>query len=176
LRAIIPGYIGARSVKWLSTIEVRSSPSPNYFYSRAYQLFPPQASAETVDWDRGIKLGDYPVNAVICSPQEGEHIAGRSVRVHGYACAGGGRTIERVDLSTDGGKTWINARLDEQLSPWAWQLWNADLGLAPGINEIVARAWDSAANTQPEDVRQTWNFKGYLNNAWHRVRVLSGER
>ena len=42
---------------------------------------------------------------------------------------------------------------------------------ADGGGEIVARAWDSAANTQPEDVRTLWNFKGYMNNAWARVRA-----
>jgi sulfite oxidase len=171
LRALISGYIGARSVKWLSSIHVQATPSQNYFYARAYQLFPPQAKAETVDWDSGIKLGDYPVNAVICNPQEGERISGRSVRVLGYACAGGGRSIARVDLSIDGGQTWVSAELKDSQSPWAWRLWQADLKLAAGQNEIVARARDSAANTQPEEVRQTWNFKGYLNNAWHRVQV-----
>lgn len=171
LRAVVPGYIGARSVKWLSRIEVRSSPSENYFYARAYQLFPPQANAETVDWDSGIKLGDFPVNAVICTPQDGARIAGKSVRVQGYALAGGGRAIARVDLSIDGGRTWVAARLDEPTNPWTWRLWQADLELAAGDNEILVRAWDAAANTQPEDLRQTWNFKGYLNNSWHRLRV-----
>jgi sulfite oxidase len=128
LRAITPGYISA-GVKWLSTIELRSGPSQNYFYSRAYQLFPPQVDAETVDWDRGIKLGDYPVNAVICTPIDGDQITEKSVRVRGYACAGGGRAIERVDLSTDGGKTWIIARLDDQPSPWSLAIMECDLGL-----------------------------------------------
>jgi sulfite oxidase len=171
LRVVIPGYIGARSVKWLSNIEVRSSPSQNYFYAHAYQLFPPQANPQTVDWDSGIKLGDYPVNAVICTPKDGERVTGKFVSVRGYACAGGGRTIERVDLSTNGGKTWIIARLDFQPSPWAWRLWQADLEVAPGLNEIMVRAMDSAANSQPEAIHQTWNFKGYLNNSQHRVRI-----
>lgn len=175
LRAIVPGYIGARCVKWLSTIQVRSSPSQNYFYAHAYQLFPPQANPNTVDWDSGIKLGDYPVNAVICTPQEGERITGKTLRAQGYACAGGGRTIARVDLSVDGCQTWITAQLDGHHNPWTWRLWQADLELTPGRHTIVVRAWDSAANTQPEKVRQTWNFKGYLNNSWHRVSVYRSE-
>ena len=43
--------------------------------------------------------------------------------------------------------------------------------LAAGRYEISVRAWDAAANTQPEDAGKIWNFKGYMNNAWHRVRV-----
>jgi hypothetical protein len=44
--------------------------------------------------------------------------------------------------------------------------------LGPGAHELIVRAWDSAGCTQPEDVRQVWNWKGYVNNAWHRVNVV----
>ena len=44
----------------------------------------------------------------------------------------------------------------------------------PGEHEICCRAFDSAAQTQPSDPAQVWNFKGYANNAWHRVRVVAG--
>jgi len=37
--------------------------------------------------------------------------------------------------------------------------------------QLVCRAWDTAAQTQPEEPAHVWNFKGYMNNAWHRVRV-----
>jgi len=47
------------------------------------------------------------------------------------------------------------------------------LDLAPGPREIVCRAWDTAAQTQPERAAQVWNFKGYANNSWHRVRVIA---
>ena len=40
-----------------------------------------------------------------------------------------------------------------------------------GEHELTARAWDSAGATQPESAAALWNFKGYANNAWHRVRV-----
>ncbi len=33
------------------------------------------------------------------------------------------------------------------------------------------RAWDSAGQTQPALRDDTWNFKGYLSAAWHRVPV-----
>ena len=50
-------------------------------------------------------------------------------------------------------------------------LWEATLELSPGRYRIVARALDSAADTQPADPGGIWNFKGYVNNAWHRVEV-----
>lgn len=171
LRLVVPGYIGARSVKWISEISVQSTPSDNYFYTRAYQLFSPQMRAESVDWERGIKLGELPINSVICNPGPGAQVATNPVMVQGYAISSGGRSIERVDVSADGGENWVTARLSGENAQWAWRLWEASLELRPGSNQIIARAWDSAANTQPEEVKSIWNFKGYMNNAWHRVSV-----
>ena len=45
------------------------------------------------------------------------------------------------------------------------------VNLIPGDHEIVVRAWDSSAATQPEDEAALWNPKGYVNNARPRVRV-----
>lgn len=172
LRVVVPGYIGARSVKWLSRISVQDQPSDNYFQRHAYKLFPPDVDEDNVRWEQGMMLGELPVNAAICNPLEGEAVAAGTLRVQGYAIAGGGRTVERVDLSADGGRSWTAAALTGgQDSPWAWTLWEAALEVRPGDLELVVRAWDSAAQTQPEDPEQVWNFKGYLNNAWHRVRV-----
>jgi len=44
--------------------------------------------------------------------------------------------------------------------------------LDPDAHQLVVRAWDSSGWTQPQDIRQVWNWKGYLNNAWHRVNVV----
>ncbi len=171
LRAVVPGYIGARSVKWLSQITLQAEPSDNYFQAHAYKLFPPQANAATVDWAGGLMLGEQSLNAVICCPQESENVRAGRIVVQGYALAGGDRRIERVDVSIDNGETWTIAALPEDRPSWTWCLWEAALDMPPGEGEIIARAVDSAANTQPEHARHIWNFKGYMNNAWHRVRV-----
>ena len=39
---------------------------------------------------------------------------------------------------------------------------------------IAARAFDSDGGTQPASVEGVWNFLGYANNAWHRVRIEVG--
>jgi hypothetical protein len=36
---------------------------------------------------------------------------------------------------------------------------------------LAVRAWDTAANTQPATAAEIWNFKGYMNNAWHRITL-----
>jgi len=172
LRVVVPGYIGARSVKWLSRITLREQPSDNYFQAKAYRLFPPSIGPENVDWEAGLMLGESPVNSVICSPLEGEKLRAGRVTVRGWAVAGGDREVARVDVSGDGGRTWKTADLGAGAG-WTWRFWEAPLDLAPGSHEICCRAFDSAAQTQPSDPAQVWNFKGYANNAWHRVRVVA---
>ncbi len=171
LRAIVPGYIGARSVKWLSEIRLLEQPSPNYYYSRAYRMAPPQTTSKDGNQSTGIPLGELKINSIICYPEHGERLAANPVRMNGYAIAGGGHRVERVDLSTDGGETWIETHLGHDKGPWAWRFWETELALPPGRSEIISRAWDSAANTQPAETKQLWNAKGYMNNAWHRVIV-----
>lgn len=169
LRVVVPGYLGARSVKWVGEIVVREQPSENYYQARAYKLFPGHVSPQTVVWEEGMMLGEMPVTSVICTPQAGANVRG-PLTVAGYALTSGGRHIVRVEVSADNGTTWIGATLHPIDSPWAWTLWQTELTLPPGEHELTVRAWDSAANTQPAEVVQVWNFKGYYNNAWHRVR------
>jgi sulfite oxidase len=171
LRVVVPGYVGARSVKWLSRITLQEKPSDNYFQARAYRLFPPHYDKDNVDWEKGLMLGEAPVNSVILSPQEKAAVSAGKVAVHGWALAGGGRGVARVDVSADGGETWTVADFIKDEGVFVWRLWEAVLDLASGPQEIVCRAWDTAAQTQPERAGQVWNFKGYANNAWHRVRV-----
>jgi len=173
LRTIVPGYIGARSVKWLDQITVQNEPSQNYFQSHAYRLFAPHTRPETVEWEDGVMLGEMNVTSVICSHDENERVSPGPLTVRGYAMAGG-RDIARVDVSCDGGLTWVQAELFHDASCWAWTLWKASFKLAPGNYQFVVRAMDTAANTQPQDISQVWNFKGYMNNAWHRVSIEVG--
>jgi sulfite oxidase len=173
LRAVVPGWIGARSVKWLHRINLRDEPSENYFQAKAYRLFPPQTGPENVVWESGLMLGEFNVSSVITSPSAGETLKPGEAPVRGWAFAGE-RRVARVDVSVDGGRTWSTAELEPEKSRWTWRRWEARVELAPGATELVCRAWDTAAQTQPEDPEQVWNFKGYMNNAWHRVRVSVG--
>jgi sulfite oxidase len=93
--------------------------------------------------------------------------------VCGYAFAGDDRRILRVDVSTDGGGRWNQAELLDDLGPWAWRRWRAAVEVGAGRTEIVARAWDSAAATQPESPAALWNPKGYVNNSWARITVTA---
>ena len=117
-------------------------------------------------------LGKIPLNSVVCDPAEGAVLAAGSVPVRGYAIAGGTRRVERVEVTGDGGNTWVEASLEGHGNHHAaWRFWEAGLDLAPGPHCIAVRVTDSAGDTQPETVEEVWNFLGYANTAWHRVNV-----
>jgi sulfite oxidase len=165
---VVPGYIGARSVKWLERIEVRSRPWEGYFQHVVYRLLPEDGTPAP---GAGMPLGLIALNSDVLSPIDGETVPAGPVEVRGYAFAGGERYVARVDVSLDGGASWSQAELLEDLGPWAWRHWRITVDLAPGEHEILVRAWDSSAATQPEDEAGLWNPKGYVNNARPRVRV-----
>lgn len=180
LRVVVPGYIGARSVKWLREISVRAEPSDNHFQRNAYKLFPPSVDAETAKVIRGQMLGEQRINSVICQPLNGDIVADDVVSIEGYATGSSGESVEHVELSVNGGKSWLPATLvdsafAERDRPWVWRFWKADLRLSAGRHQIIVRAWDSASSTQPANVSSIWNYKGYLNNAWHRVNITVEE-
>ena len=170
LRVVVPGYIGARSVKWLERIEVRSRPWQGYFQHVVYRLLPEDGTPSP---GAGMPLGLVALNSDVLSPADGETVAAGPVEVRGYAFAGGERHVARVDVSLDGGARWSQAELLEDLGRWAWRHWRITFDLAPGEHEILVRAWDSSAATQPEDEAALWNPKGYVNNARPRVRVCA---
>jgi len=168
VRVVVPGYIGARSVKWLERIEVRATPWPGHFQNVVYRLLPEDGRPGA---GVGMPLGLVALNSEILSPVEGEAVPSGPTEVRGYAFAGGERYVARVDVSTDGGSSWFQAELLDDLGLWAWRQWRITVDLAPGDHEIVVRAWDSSAATQPEGEAGLWNPKGYVNNARPRVRV-----
>jgi sulfite oxidase len=120
VRVVVPGYIGARSVKWLERIEVRSTPWDGYFQDMVYRLLPADG---TPGRGAGMPLGLVALNADVLSPADGETVVAGPVEVRGYAFAGGERSVERVDVSLDGGARWTQAELLDDLGRWAWRQW-----------------------------------------------------
>jgi len=171
LRVVVPGYIGARSVKWLERIEVRAEPWLGYFQHVAYRLVPADGAPGP---GVGVPLGLVALNSEVLSPRDGDTVAAGPTEVRGYAFAGGDRYVARVDVSIDGGASWTQADLLEDLGRWAWRHWRITVDLPPGEHELLVRAWDSSAATQPEDDASLWNPKGYVNNARPRIRIRAG--
>jgi sulfite oxidase len=173
LRVVVPGYIGARSVKWLERVVALAEPSTNYFQTTSYRLLPPNVESSAIQPGEGVPLGAVAVNSDILVPDDGAEVSAGRLEIAGYAFAGDDRAIVRVDVSTDGGGSWRQADLLEPPSTWSWRQWETEIEVPPGRVEIVARACDSAAAAQPEDAAHLWNPKGYVNNAWARVSVTA---
>lgn len=172
LRVVVPGFAGVRSPKWLAGIEVRGTPSDSPIQEQDYKMLPPDIlDAEAIDWSRGITINDMPLNSAICEPAPHAVLPPGTTILRGYAMATA-REIVRVDVSIDAGRTWRQAELHaDRKAPWSWTFWAAEIDLPPGQHEFAVRAWDSAGQTQPAQPDDTWNIKGYLSAAWHRVPV-----
>jgi sulfite oxidase len=173
VRVVVPGYIGARSTKWVSEITVRDGPSDNYFQALDYRILPAQADPDTVSSAEGISMSILQVNCDVLTPTDGECVGAGSLTVRGYALVGDGHEIARVDVSLDGGQTWRQADLEPSHSPWTWRWWSTTVNVDPGPVRIVARAWDDAGTTQPEHAASLWNPRGYANNSWARVSLTA---
>jgi sulfite oxidase len=166
LRTVVPGFIGARSVKWLGKITVSDRPSPNHYVAEAYKL------VQTGDKDelaRQQPIYEFLVNSVICQPTSQARIEAGKRTITGYATARGDATIEKVEVSLDDGRSWQEAELTSPRRAGVWQLWSLTAELTPRVKSLSARAVDSAGNRQPKEM--PWNLKGYLFNGLHRVKV-----
>ena len=171
LRVVVPGYAGVRSAKWVGEIRVQDRPSDAFQQQKDYLLFPPDMRKDSQDYSRGAMIYEMPLNAAICEPKSGAILAAGKTRIRGYAVSTD-RAITRVDVSVNGGRQWHQATIEDHGNTrWSWTLWHTSLDLPAGEHELVVRAWDAAGQTQPAHPDDTWNFKGYLCAAWHRVRV-----
>jgi len=170
LRTVVPGWIGARSVKWLGTITLADEPSSNYFQSKAYRVQREVNPLDPRDVTAGIALSEVGLNAVIVDPAPDAVVRAGRVQVRGWAMGEGGRPVTAVEVSTNAGRDWTSARIIQDMA-WSWVFWEATVDLAAGRHTLVVRATDSAGTTQPRELAEVWNVKGYNNNAWHRVAI-----
>ncbi|MFK7817348.1 MAG: molybdopterin-dependent oxidoreductase [Planctomycetaceae bacterium] len=167
VRTVVPGYIGARSVKWLGKIVVSDRPSPNHYVATAYKVV---ERADAIEWAEKAPIYRYILNSAICTPAIGEQVKAGELTVRGYSLPFGdaGRTVAKIEVSADAGKSWVQAKLGTT-GAYCWRLWEASVPIAATTKGLVVRATDSAGKTQPQFV--DWNKKGYLFNAWHKVPV-----
>src|SRR4029077_16062108 len=132
VRVVVAGYIGARSVKGVTTITVQPAPSENYFQALDYRILPPEADADTVPEGEGISLSSLPLNCDILTPTYGDRAAAGPLTIRGWALAGDGHDVARVDVSVDQGRTWRQATLEQPPSRWAWRMWSLTVDVDTG--------------------------------------------
>ncbi|KAF7405175.1 hypothetical protein HZH66_004081 [Vespula vulgaris] len=181
IRVIVPGVVGARNVKWLDKIIISKIESQSQWQQGDYKAFSPNTDWDNVDFSKAPAIQEMPVISAICKPEQSEKVKIKDgkIDVKGYAWSGGGRKIIRVDVTCDKGNTWHTADLIEQdLNAkegryWSWTLWSINLPVDTKLKEVEiwAKAVDSSYNVQPETVKNIWNLRGFLCNAYHRVKV-----
>ena len=177
LRALVPGHVAARSVKWLKSILLSDEESSSQWQQRDYKCFGPNVASDGADWSSMPAIQEMPVQSAITGVREDAKVddGEDGVEVQGYAFSGGGRKIVRVDVSADEGRTWHQAELlDDEAKgykSWAWTRWKWTVPrrVAEQGGEFVVKAVDEVYNTQPERYEPQWNFKGNLTSGWHRV-------
>jgi sulfite oxidase len=168
-RALVPGWIGAASCKWLTEIKILEAEFVGNFMSPAYR-FPnqPGKPGEAIKPEDTHPLTALSVKSVISGPLDGASLKAGKVTLHGVAWAGEADVV-KVEVSTDGGASWNAARLGHEQAHYAWRLWNYEWKATNGDHNILSRATDSQGRTQP--ATPVWNPSGYLYNAPDQVKV-----
>jgi sulfite oxidase len=169
-RALVPGWIGAASCKWLTEIKVLEAEFVGNFMSPGYRLpNQPVKPGDTVKPEDTHPVTALSVKSVIAGPADGASLRAGKVAVHGAAWAGEA-DIAKVEISTDAGATWTPAKLGHEQAHYAWRLWSYDWKpRKPGDYSILSRATDTQGRTQPDTA--VWNPSGYLYNAVDQVKI-----
>jgi len=116
-------------------------------------IAPDKSGKPVARWLREIRLSAHhlprqskAIKAIISTPRDSETILDNFVTFEGYAITSGGRQLERVELSADGGRNWTDAEVQQHCNPGEWCFWEACLKLREGTHQIYVRAWDSQSN------------------------------
>jgi DMSO/TMAO reductase YedYZ molybdopterin-dependent catalytic subunit len=116
VRLVVPGWYGMASVKWLSRLIVADRPFQGFFQTLAYSYFERRDRLPTL-----VPTTELQVKAQIARPARAEVVpAGRVYRMHGSAWTGESE-VAKVEVSTDGGTTWAEAKLLDKSVPFAWR-------------------------------------------------------
>jgi len=142
LRLFLPGWEGNMSIKWLRRLRVVKEPAMTRWETASYTESMPDGTARQFTFVMEAK-------SVITHPAPENSLQAKGfVEIGGIAWSGNGR-IKRVDVSTDGGRNWRQAQLQEPVLNRAltrfklpWQ-WNGEQAV------LMSRAMDDTGYVQP---------------------------
>ncbi len=154
LRIVVPGLYGIKNVKWLTEIRVTAEDELGFWQKRGWS-----------------EEATIKVMSRIDVPREGDLISERLVEISGIAFAGE-HPIKRVEVSTDGGETWKDAKLLPALSRYAWTLWSMEWRIpSNGDYELMSRAIDESGRIQEEGTIVSRRSFPDGAEGYHRIRV-----
>lgn len=163
LRIIVPGYYGINNVKYIKQLAFTEEETDANIQASGYRVRPvgePGAPDQPSMWEMKVKSW---VTHPIMNTESGR------VLIYGVAF-GGTRPVERVEVSTDGGETWQEARFTgPDLGRFAWRVFVLPAELEPGDYTITSRATDSEGNVQEETTEP--NHRAYDYAGWDRLAV-----
>ncbi|MCY4160211.1 MAG: sulfite oxidase [Bacteroidetes bacterium] len=169
VRALVPGWVGSSSVKWLGRIEVSDTQIWSRNNTTSYVLigkdYPPEGQA------LGKIANKQSLKSTLALPWPATLGAGFH-RIYGYAYGPNG-PITRVRWSPDSGSTWQDAKLLEPRMRYGWTRFELDWNATLGNHTITTCAVDSLGTEQPATI--PFNEKGYLFNMQlpHPIQVLN---
>jgi sulfane dehydrogenase subunit SoxC len=172
LRLVVPGVQGVSSVKWLRRIEIGDRPWNTREESLHYADLMPDGVHRQYTWVQEAK-------SVITAPSGGQVLRSRGYHeITGLAWSGRGK-VRRVDVSTDGGRSFRTARLQAPILDKALTRFRIDWTWDGGPAFLQSRVIDDTGYVQPT-IRQLREVRGtrsiYHNNAIQTWRVdPSGE-
>jgi sulfite dehydrogenase len=172
-RLIVPGWTGTYWIKQLASVRVSSTPEKNFWMSTAYRQ--PRGMFKTPTFSSQLYSPNEPitamvVNSLITSLRSGEKIPrGKPLEVRGLAWDRG-NGIAKVEVSTDAGATWVEAKLGKDLGRYSFR----EFALSAPTREdggrvVMARATSRSGETQVEHLIH--NPAGYHHNVIQRIYV-----
>jgi DMSO/TMAO reductase YedYZ molybdopterin-dependent catalytic subunit len=165
LRLVVPGWFSTYWLKMVEDIEVLDHPDTNYWMKTAYKI-PDTPGANMKPGETGVPMVSITKMAprsFLTNLQSGAKVeAGAPLAVRGIAF-GGDTGVARVDISTDGGKSWQKAKLGKDEGKYGFRLWQVQATLpAPGKHSVMVRCTNENGVEQPDT--PNWNPGGYLRN------------
>jgi sulfite dehydrogenase (cytochrome) subunit A len=172
LRLVVPGYYGTYWVKHPKEIKVIDNVFDGFWMKTAYRI--PDNDCNCVESGTApkatIPINRFKVRSFITSVADGAKLKAGETTLKGIAFDGG-QGIKNVALSTDGGKTWAQAKLGKDLGKYSFREWLMHVRLAAGAHELKVRATSNSGEVQP--MEPLWNGAGYLRNVVETVRVTA---
>ena len=174
LRLVVPGWYGTYWVKALSEITVLPNVFSNFWTDKAYRIpNAPNGTESPKDLAKDtVPINRFNVRSIFVRPDPDETLhPGMPNEMEGIAFDAG-YGIRRVEVSTDGGSTWADARLDSEIGKYSWRRWRASwTPRNRGQYRLMARATNAIGETQS---KEQWNRSGFMWNVIQQVDVKVG--
>ena len=172
VRLVVPGYYGTYWVKHLSEIQVIDSVFDGFWMKPAYRI--PDNACACVEPGTAPAatrpIGRFNTRSFITSVSDGARVrAGAPLAVRGIAFDGG-QGIREVAYSIDGGQSWREAKLGEELSRWSFREFTFGFTPPPGVSDLRVRAFNRSGESQPMEA--LWQPAGYMRNVVESVKVI----